>query len=150
MEIYVTCPAWIKRRSGLFRNHIENTRLCSILQSSSMLGIILFGGFSSFYSEYVQHLSWQIIFSFCKTTNISLIHKRKSIDIATVMNQNENLEKIQTIIRVVIWQKMRINESKSLESIVIMHYFTSSLFSRFSLQRRGTRSQQRAGNIGKL
>ena len=66
------------------------------------------------------------------------------------MNQNESLEKIQTIIRVVIWQKMRINEIKSLESIVIMHYFTSSLFSRFSLQRRGTRSQQRAGNIGKL
>ena len=102
MEIYVTCPAWIKRRSGLFRNHIENTRLCSILQSSSMLGIILFGGFSSIYSEYVQHLSWQIIFSFCKTTNISLIHKRKSIDIATVMNQNENLKvKIEKLVQIV-------------------------------------------------
>ena len=44
------------------------------------------------------------------------------------MNQNENLEKIQTIVKVVIWQKMRINKSKSLDSIVMMHSFISSLF----------------------
>ena len=66
------------------------------------------------------------------------------------MNQNENFEKVQTLVRVVIWQKMRINKGKSLDSIVMMHSFTSSLFSRFSLQRRRTRSQQRTGNIGKL